>query len=129
MRLIQFFAEGQPIYDKPEVLEENQIGEWPNSWESDLEKVPAMKIKVEVLDSMICLDSFDVEDLIDVNMNKAFFESQQMSSLYISERQTVMGQSRPIGESIYLSAQENEQVNLTTIVCRCEKIDYSFQRK
>ena len=35
-----------------------------------------MKIKVEVLDSMICLDSFDIEDLLDVNANKAFFESQ-----------------------------------------------------
>ena len=71
LRLVHFFAEGTPEYEKPTDVPQdgNTIGEWPNSWETDLEKMPALKVKVEVLDSLLCLDSFDSADLIDLHMN------------------------------------------------------------
>ena len=43
----------------------DSIGEWPNQWQTDFEKMPEMKIKMEIKDSLICMDGFDTSELLE----------------------------------------------------------------
>jgi hypothetical protein len=51
----------------------DSIGEWPNQWETDFEKMPEMKIKMEIKDCLICMDGFDTGDLLEYKQNINFF--------------------------------------------------------
>lgn len=57
-----FFGYGFPEFDL------NSF-ECPNIYETDLEKLPVLKMKVEIQDSMICLDSFKSEDIQNFKRN------------------------------------------------------------
>ena len=46
----------------------------PNYYETDFEKLPIMTMTVEILDSMICVDSFEANDLVNFKGNLASFE-------------------------------------------------------
>lgn len=117
-RLAHFFGEGYPVYDKPDGVE---VGEWPNSYESDMEKVAGQKIRLEVLDSMLCFDSFAVEDLVNTHMNQAFlgFRASAMQEDPL-KRHSTMQKETP--------AEAPDSASLTTIVARCERIDYTYNR-
>jgi hypothetical protein len=59
LKLSHYFGYGAPEFD---LSSEDR----PNFYETDFEKLPVMKMKFEVLDSLICIDSFDSND---VNMS------------------------------------------------------------
>ena len=69
LMIAHFFGCGYPEFDLDSF-------ECPNFYETDFEKLPILKMKVEVLDSMICLDSFKSEDVQDFMKNKEFFEQE-----------------------------------------------------
>lgn len=51
-----FFSYSYPQFDL-------NTFECPNHYEDDFEKLPILKMKIEVLDSMICMDSFKSEEI------------------------------------------------------------------
>ena len=69
MKVGHFFGYGYPEFDQ---MSEDR----PNHYEADLEKLPVMKLKVELLDSMICMDSFEPADLVSYLKSQAFAEQQ-----------------------------------------------------
>lgn len=69
LMISHFFSCGYPEFDLDSF-------ECPNHYETDFEKLPILKMKVEVLDSMICIDSFKSEDVQDFMKNKEFFEQE-----------------------------------------------------
>ena len=67
MKIGHFFGYGYPEFDMTS-------DDRPNYYETDFEMLPIMKMKIEILDSMICMDSFDTNDFLNFKGNQAFFE-------------------------------------------------------
>jgi hypothetical protein len=57
LRISHFFTYGLPEFD------ENDEDK-PNEYEADYEKLPVLELKLSILDSMVCIDSFDPEDIV-----------------------------------------------------------------
>lgn len=76
LKIVHFFGYGYPEYQE-QMQDGDSIGEWPNQWETDLEKMPEMKIKMEIKDCLICMDGFDTGDLLEYKQNINFFQFQQ----------------------------------------------------
>ena len=73
LMIAHFFGYGYPQFDMDSF-------ECPIAYETDFEKLPVLKMKVEVLDSMICIDSFKSEDVLNFLKNKEFFEQEARMS-------------------------------------------------
>ena len=69
MKIGHFFGYGYPEFD---LMSEDR----PNAYETDVEKLPIMKLKIDILDSMICMDSFEPADLVGYLESQALLELQ-----------------------------------------------------
>ena len=55
LKISHFFGYGYPEFDL-------SSPDKPNDYETDFEKFPVQKMRLEILDSLICLDSFNFEN-------------------------------------------------------------------
>lgn len=67
LRLGHFFVEGLPEFDP---ASEDR----PNDYEADFEKLPVLKMKLDIVESMLCVESYDPADLVAYLENQAFYE-------------------------------------------------------
>jgi len=63
LKLSHFFNYGYPefSYDDPDT----DVWDLPNSWETDMEKLPILRSMIKLQDIMICVDSFPIENLLE----------------------------------------------------------------
>ena len=61
-KIAHFFGYGYPEFDP-------DSEESPNAYENDFEKLPVWKMKLEVLESMLCVDNFDPRDVVEAKAN------------------------------------------------------------
>jgi hypothetical protein len=124
LRIIHFFSYGLPEFDP-------SAEDLPNAFESDIEKLPFLEMKIDILDSMVCMDSFDPQEIEKVR------KSERANGLdtrrgTASRRQTTS--SKPLApqedQNKSTNQQENQsQSNLTTLVCKVQKIEYAWGRE
>lgn len=132
-KVAHFFGYGYPEFDP-------NSEESPNAYESDFEKLPVWKMKLEVLDSMLCVDNFDPRDVVEskvnvrasgIGLDTSELIGEGMPAARVTElarasqaqsaRRTLLGASTRTSGHPNLeesSSQAKTQATFTTIVCK-----------
>lgn len=77
--ILHFFYYGLPEFDM--TLEDR-----PNDFETDFEKLPPLKMQIELSDSSLCLESFEPLELANFRKQMAELEIDLYSHNYKKER-------------------------------------------
>jgi hypothetical protein len=97
MKIGHFFGYGYPEFDP---MSEDR----PNDYETDVEKLPVMKLKIDILDSMICMDSFEPADLVGYLESQALLELQD----HILSESNLAGGLSSAASSMYIRQPQSE---------------------
>jgi len=157
LRIAHFFGYGYPEFDMT-------CEDRPNSYEADFEKLPVMQMKLDILESMICMESFDPADMARYRGSQAASEHEAQfppdssgrapaSSAYARQHLsdgrrgtasrrhttamptagTAAGRGTAAPEDPLKASPDGQEgkvpSNLTTIVCKAQRIEYVYGRE
>ena len=110
----------------------------PNDYETDLEKQPVQNMKLEILDSMICFDSFN-PCIASNDFGSTFAgdldEFMARTTIKLRDNGTIRGSlygnesSRESGFPQKDATDGKTSKSMTTIVCKTDRIEYVSGRE